>query len=742
MSLTLSHPLGAVLGARTADSLARHLGLHTVGQLVRHLPRRYERYGQLTTIRHLPEGMDVSLVAEVVSADLVPMRRRAGHLLKVVVTDGEDRLPMTFFQGHRLRSRFAVGTRMLFSGRVERFRDQLQLTHPKWTPLQQEISEEEVERPIPVYPSVAAVEQVTIRKSVATVLGILGPVQDPLPEAVRGRLSLLELGEAFRTVHQPLTEAAGLHARERFVYEEAFVLQVALARRRFEATMFPATPRPVVPGGLLDAFDLALPFTLTQGQVQVCDQITEDLSRSHPMHRLLQGEVGSGKTVVALRAMLTVVDTGGQAALLAPTEVLAAQHFRSITALLGEIGQGGLLGGEKATRVVLLTGSMSTAARRRALLQIASGEAGIVVGTHALLQDKVTFADLSLVVVDEQHRFGVEQRDVLRDKGRQSPHLLVMTATPIPRTVAMTVFGDLETSVLVEVPAGRAEVATHVVDLATRPDWYQRIWARIREEVEAGHQAYVVCPRIDAEPAGPAGPTGRGRPAPLEDSDGSAEQLEALFDLTEPAPARALRAVHEVIEELATTPAVDGLRIEALHGRMPVEQRESVMQDFAAGRIDVLVATTVVEVGVDVPNATAMVVLDADRFGTSQLHQLRGRVGRGSAPGVCLLVTDAAEGTPARLRVEVVARVRDGFALARADLDLRREGDVLGAAQSGSRSSLRTLRVLRDEDMIIDARAEATELVRVDPGLTGHPALAEVLEELLDADREAYLDRA
>ncbi|MFZ0159094.1 MAG: helicase-related protein, partial [Kineosporiaceae bacterium] len=461
---------------------------------------------------------------------------------------------------------------------------------------------------------------------------------------------------------------------------------------------------------------------LTAGQREVGEQIAADLAAEHPMHRLLQGEVGSGKTVVAVRAMLTVVDGGGQAALLAPTEVLAAQHHRSISSLLGELAEGGLLGGERGTRVVLLTGSMSAAARRAALLEIVSGDAGIVIGTHALLQERVSFCDLGLVVVDEQHRFGVEQRDLLRGKARTSPHLLVMTATPIPRTVAMTVFGDLETSTLTEVPAGRPAVTSHVVALADNPGWYPRVWQRLREEIERGHQAYVVCPRIDG--------------------DGHSDQEEPPGEgAEEEARRRPLRAVVEVLEQLRAEPALAGLRIEALHGRVPAEDRERVMAAFAAGQVHVLVATTVIEVGVDVPNATAMVVLDADRFGISQLHQLRGRVGRGAGGGVCLLVSDAEAGTGARERLDVVASTTDGFALARADLDQRREGDVLGANQSGGKSSLRRLRVLRDEDTIVAARHEATALVAADPDLSGHPALAQALAELLDAEQEAYLER-
>jgi ATP-dependent DNA helicase RecG len=487
-----------------------------------------------------------------------------------------------------------------------------------------------------------------------------------------------------------------------------------------------AAPRPRVPGGLLDRLDARLPFELTAGQRQVGAEIAADLERVHPMHRLLQGEVGSGKTMVALRAMLTVVDSGGQAALLAPTEVLAAQHHRSISAMLGDLATGGMLGGEPGgTRVALLTGSLSTAARRTALLDAASGAAGIVIGTHALLQDKVQFADLGLIVVDEQHRFGVEQRDAMRGKGLSSPHLLVMTATPIPRTVAMTVFGDLETSTLGELPAGRMDIATHVVP-AGDARWMRRAWQRIAEEVAAGHQAYVVCPRIGDEPDKPGN----------QDDDDDA----ALFpDLAGPAR-RPSAAVDKVVQELRQNPSLPGLVIEALHGRMTTEDRDDVMRRFTAGEVHVLVATTVIEVGVDVPNATVMVVLDADRFGVSQLHQLRGRIGRGTAAGLCLLVTQVTEG-PAHDRLAAVAATRDGFALARLDLEQRREGDVLGAAQSGGKSSLKLLRVLRDEEVIAEARDEAIAMIKEDPRLRAHPSLVTVLRSWVGSEQAAYLER-
>jgi ATP-dependent DNA helicase RecG len=438
------------------------------------------------------------------------------------------------------------------------------------------------------------------------------------------------------------------------------------------------------------------------------------------MHRLLQGEVGSGKTIVALRAMLAVVDAGGQAALLAPTEVLAQQHHRTIRSLLGPLAKAGELGAaDVATSVALLTGSQGAQARRANLLDAASGAAGIVVGTHALLQEQVQFADLGLVVVDEQHRFGVEQRDALRSKGNLPPHVLVMTATPIPRTVAMTVFGDLETSTLTELPGGRSPIQTSVVPLADRPDWLERAWQRVREEVGAGRQAYVVCARIGGD-------------------DKDDDQQPSYDD--EPARRPAVPVV-EVAPMLADGPLA-GLRLEVLHGRLTPEVKDDVMRRFGRGEIDVLVATTVVEVGVDVPNATVMVVLDADRFGVSQLHQLRGRVGRGEHAGLCLLVTEAAAGSPARERVDGVAATLDGFQLARLDLEQRREGDVLGAAQSGRRSSLRLLRLLQDEPIIVAARAEATRLVDQDPTLSSHYGLVEAVGELLETDRADYLEKA
>jgi ATP-dependent DNA helicase RecG len=495
-------------------------------------------------------------------------------------------------------------------------------------------------------------------------------------------------------------------------------VQLTLVQRKHRAAAWPARPRPRKAEGLLAAFDATLPYELTDGQRTVGEEIASDLSTPHPMHRLLQGEVGSGKTLVAVRAMLQVVDAGGQAVMLAPTEVLAAQHYRGITELLGPLGRAGELdSAEDATRVTLVTGSLGAPARRRALEEISTGQSGIVVGTHALLYEGVDFADLGLVVVDEQHRFGVEQRDALRAKAEQPPHVLVMTATPIPRTVAMTVYGDLEVSTLSQLPQGRSPIASHVVPAAEKPAFLERAWKRIREEVAAGHQAYVVCPRIgDAS----------------SDEDASAD--------TDDNGRRPPVAVLDVAPLLSEGP-LHGLRIGVLHGKLPADEKDAVMRAYAGGKIDVLVATTVIEVGVNVPNATVMVVLDAERFGVSQLHQLRGRVGRGSAPGLCLLVTEAQEGTPARERLDAVASTTDGFRLAEIDLEQRREGDVLGATQSGRRSHLRLLSLLHDTKLINDARAEAISLVEDDPELERHPALAASVAALVDEERAEYLEK-
>ncbi|MFE7729661.1 ATP-dependent DNA helicase RecG [Streptomyces anthocyanicus] len=735
----LQEPLKKVLGPATAKVMAEHLGLHTVGDLLHHYPRRYEERGQLTHLADLPMDEHVTVVAQVADARLHTFAsskapRGKGQRLEVTITDGSGRLQLVFFGNgvHKPHKELLPGTRAMFAGKVSVFNRRLQLAHPAYELLRGGDDEGEAAESveswagalIPLYPATAKLESWKLAKAIQTVLPSAQEAVDPLPGSLREGRSLVSLPEALLKIHRPHTKADIEDARARLKWDEAFVLQVALARRRHAESQLPAVPRKPGADGLLTAFDDRLPFTLTDGQRKVSREIFDDLATDHPMHRLLQGEVGSGKTLVALRAMLAVVDSGGQAVMLAPTEVLAQQHHRSVVEMMGELAEGGMLGGaEHATKVVLLTGSMGAAARRHALLDLATGEAGIVIGTHALIEDKVQFHDLGLVVVDEQHRFGVEQRDALRGKGKQPPHLLVMTATPIPRTVAMTVFGDLETSVLDQLPAGRSPIASHVVPAADKPHFLARAWERVREEVSNGHQAYVVCPRIGDEDDDP----GKGAKQSKQPREGDADKRPPL-------------AVLDVAEQLARGP-LQGLGVEVLHGRMQPDDKDAVMRRFAAGETDVLVATTVIEVGVNVPNATAMVIMDADRFGVSQLHQLRGRVGRGSAPGLCLLVSEMPEASAARQRLNAVASTRDGFELSRIDLEQRREGDVLGQAQSGARTSLRVLAVIEDEEIIAEARQEAAAVVAADPELTGLPGLRTALEALLDEEREQYLEK-
>ncbi|WP_432151085.1 ATP-dependent DNA helicase RecG [Streptomyces sp. bgisy029] len=730
---SFDEPLKKLLGGATAKVMAEHLDLHTVGDLLHHYPRRYEERGKLTALADLPLDEHVTVVAQVADARILMFNNGRGKRLEVTLTDGSGRLQLVFFGHgvHKPHKELLPGRQAMFAGKVSVFNRKMQLAHPTYQLLDASDADEATEavdafagRLLPIYPACKQLDSWRIAKAVDAVLPSAQDAVDPLPAALREGRGFTPLPEALLKVHRPQTKADIEDAKARLKWDEAFVLQVALARRRYADTQLPAAARRPVADGLLDAFDAKLPFTLTQGQEKVSKEIFDDLATEHPMHRLLQGEVGSGKTMVALRAMLTVVDAGGQAAMLAPTEVLAQQHHRSITEMMGELAEGGMLGGsDRGTKVVLLTGSMGMAVRRQALLDLVTGEAGIVIGTHALIEDKVQFHDLGLVVVDEQHRFGVEQRDALRSKGKQPPHLLVMTATPIPRTVAMTVFGDLETSVLDQLPAGRSPIASHVVPAKDKPHFLARAWERVREEVGNGHQAYVVCPRI-------------GDDAEEEGKKGKAKKKAAEEDPEKRPPL----AVLEIADELRKG-ALAGLSVEVLHGRMHPDEKDDVMRRFAAGDVDVLVATTVIEVGVNVPNATAMVIMDADRFGVSQLHQLRGRVGRGSAPGLCLLVSEAHEASPARARLSAVAATLDGFELSRIDLEQRREGDVLGQAQSGVRSSLRMLTVIDDEEVIAAAREEAVAIVAADPELEHLPELRTVLAALLDKDREEYLDK-
>ncbi|MGN2636782.1 ATP-dependent DNA helicase RecG [Nocardia takedensis] len=756
---TLGDRLDHVLGAKAADSLAESFDMTTVEDLLRHYPLRYATQGQPLTEEEPEDGSHVTVIGRITKTDLKPMRNRRGSLLKVLLDTGAGRpVDVTFFNGDKVKYVVKAGVRAMMSGTVTYWRPgSWNLSHPGYLILP-ETEDESVgsftrvrgggdlrglaesakgaggvdvsfmEREyIPVYPATAKVQSWDLLACIRQVLDQLDPIDDPLPEAVREERSLMRISEALRAIHLPESRTEIDGAKERLRFDEALALQLVLAERRHEVEGRIARPCPPRADGIAAAFRERLPFELTEGQTRVVEEISADLSRSQPTHRLLQGEVGSGKTIVALLAMLQVVDAGHQCALLAPTEVLAAQHYRSLRAMLGDLAEAGELGGaDQATRIVLVTGSMSTAAKKAALLAAVTGEAGIVIGTHALIQDAVEFFDLGMVVVDEQHRFGVEQRDALRAKATAgtSPHLLVMTATPIPRTIAMTTLGDLETSTLTQLPRGRSPITSRVVPRRLHPNWVDRAWERILEEVGAGRQAYVVCSRIgDDEDAGAAkGKAKKGR---------AAEEKE-------PPPTQ---AVLDVFDMLRTGPLAS-LRVGLLHGRLPADEKDQVMRDYNDGDIDVLVCTTVVEVGVDVPNATVMVIVDADRFGVSQLHQLRGRIGRGKHPGLCLLVTDAAPGGSAMTRLEAVAGTTDGFELAVLDLRQRREGDVLGSAQSGTARSLRLLSLLDDLETITAAQEFAREVVRADPGLREHPGLAAMMNAAVDGERLEYLAKS
>jgi ATP-dependent DNA helicase RecG len=718
--------LDRVLGAKTAKAMAEQLELYTVRDLLRHYPRRYAKRGEMTRLDDLQVGDRVTVLAQVRKVATRKMRNRPGTLTEVTVGDGAGSMQLVFF--NRRHANLREGAWGLFAGTVGEYRRSKQFAHPDCHLITGDDDTDWARALIPIYPASKDVSSWVIQKSVRLLLdasGGFGFVEDPLPEELRARHGLPSLAAALLDIHRPTSDEDVERAGYRLKWDEALTLQLTLAARRRAAALEPGIARPRRPGGLLDAVDAALPFALTDGQCAVGEELAAELAREQPMHRLLQGEVGAGKTVVALRAMAQVVDAGGQAALLAPTEVLAAQHARSIGAMLGPLGRAGELDGDPAgTRVVLLTGSQKAAARRQGRAAVADGSAGIVVGTHALLQEGVDFADLGLVVVDEQHRFGVEQRDALRAKGNRPPHVLVMTATPIPRTVAMTVYGDLETSTLRQLPGGRGGVASSVVPVRDKPAWLDRAWERLREEVAAGRQAYVVCPRIGEDAATEEEP---------DDADGA--------PAGEGSDRRPPLAVLDVAEELRAGPLA-GLRLEVLHGRMSPEDKEARMRAFAAGDVDVLVATTVVEVGVDVPNATVMVVLDADRFGVSQLHQLRGRVARGRHQGLCLLVSEASASSATGQRLAAVAGTSDGFELARLDLETRREGDVLGAAQSGRRSGIRMLSLLEDEQLIAEARTEATALLATDRGLADFPGLAMEVAALATDERAEYLEKA
>lgn len=714
----LDQKLSAVLGGKTAEALEKAFGYRTLAELLAHFPRRYASRGQLTALAELPVGEQITIVGEVQQVRERRMQNKRGHILEATLSDGTGTLSLTFFNQPWRVNELSAGTRGVFAGKVSWYNGHRQLAHPDYELFEAGLDAAAAEKwattPIPIYPATAKVPSWKLQKMMTVALDAMpASLAEDDPLAAEGQT--IDLATAYRWVHQPENDDQWRISRDRLKLAEALVLQTALLQARAELQSHHTAPRHS--GALVAEFDAALPFTLTPEQVAVGTEIAIDLSQTVPMHRLVQGEVGSGKTVVAIRAMLAAAEDGGQSALLAPTEVLAGQHYRSLVATLGP----GLVA---KLRPVLLTGSTPAAERKKALLWLASGQSLIAVGTHALLGDQVSFADLALAVVDEQHRFGVEQRETLRQKGVTSPHTLVLTATPIPRTVAMTTFGDLDVSKITQPPAGRPGIETHLVPLAEKPGWRARVWERLGEEIATGRQAFVVAPAIDAT---------------------HTEELEVdqSDELELPENQRPSRAnVTEIDLEIGAHPQLSKVRRAVLHGRLPAAEKERIMTEFAAGNIDLLVATTVIEVGVDVPNASTMVVLDAERFGVSQLHQLRGRVGRGTVPGLCLLVTNAPPGSLARERVEAVAATLDGFALAEADLELRREGDVLGDEQSGGRSSLRMLRVTRDAEVITSAREMAAKILADDPTLAAHPGLARALARRLSERDASYLRKS
>jgi ATP-dependent DNA helicase RecG len=732
----LTDPLDYVLGKKAAGPLEEHFGIRTVNDLLRYYPRKYsDGMTVLGEGEELEEGDHVTFVDVITKAD-VRWSNRPPKREYMVITLGDRRpkVTATFFNVKYLKKQLVEGLRVMLSGEVGYFKGTMQLTHPAFLILHDsgklsgskslktiasasgatgdELLSAFEQEFFPIYAASKKVQSWDIYACVRQVLDVLDPIDDPLSESFVRQHNLISEDEALRAIHLAESTVDRDRARDRLTFDEAIGLQWALVGRRYGERSETGPAVPYRGDGLAAAMRERLPFELTAGQNEVLEVLTTELAATRPMNRMLQGEVGSGKTIVSVLAMLQMVDAGYQCALLAPTEVLAAQHARSVRDVLGPLAMAGQLGGaDGATRVALLTGSMSAQQKRQVRDEVAAGEAGIVIGTHALLQEAVEFQRLGMVVVDEQHRFGVEQRDRLRAKAPAglTPHLLVMTATPIPRTVALTVYGDLETSTLRELPRGRQPIATNTIFTKEKPAWLDRAWQRIVEEVDAGRQAYVVASRIDESDK------------PGKDDSG-------------PPPT----TVVELFDRLQKG-RLSGLRLGLMHGRLPSDEKDAVMAAFRAGAIDVLVCTTVIEVGVDVPNATVMVVIDADRFGISQLHQLRGRIGRGQHPSLCLLATQLPEGSKAGERLKAVASTLDGFVLADLDLKERKEGDVLGLSQSGRPITLRFLSLSEHLDIILAARQLCESQYEDNPN---NPGMSVLAAQFTDTDRVEYLDKS
>ena len=679
---TLENKVSAVVGDRTAKVLDSTFSIKSVGDLMRHYPRRYMVRGELSDISVLREGDETTILAQIYAVNKRPLRGGKGSILEVVVTDGTDKLSLTFFNQAWREKDLKIGRQGLFAGKVGVFNNKKQLAHPDYELIPDGSDvDSAVEgfagKYLPVYPASAKLPSWKISQCAQLAIGALDEIADFLPETIRAKHDYPSLHQALVQLHQPADLDHAENARERLTFDEAFLLQSLLVLRRIELKKLNSTSRKATAGGLLDAFDNRLPFQLTAGQVAVCKEIESDLAQPHPMHRLLQGEVGSGKTIVALRAMLAVVDSGGQAALLAPTEVLAAQHLRTIQRQLGTLAQGGMLGGsDKGTQITLITGSQSAQARREALAKAADGSAGIVIGTHALLGESVVFKDLGLIVVDEQHRFGVAQRARLWKKATVPPHILVMTATPIPRTLAMTAYGDLDYSVIDELPPGRKPIQTVHRYEKDR----SRVMEFIRSEVAKGRQVYIIYPLIEESAK-----------LDYENLMKGYEEVKAFF----PEP---------------------NYWISMVHGRQPAVQKETNMQRFVSGDTQIMVATTVIEVGVNVPNASVMLIESAEKFGLSQLHQLRGRVGRGAEKSYCVLLTPPTIGKEARERMKIMTQTSSGFEIAEKDLLLRGPGEIEGTRQSGA-LNFRLADIMQDRSLLETASQQVTQLLDKDPTL-------------------------
>ena len=715
------------VGERVASDLGE-LGVVTVLDLLTHYPRRYVDGTRMVTLGELVDGDKATVLARVVRVSAPPSRGgrgrgRAPSRVSLQVTDGRGQLAVVFFNQPWRAKQLPVGALALFFGPVASYRGMLQMVNPTAEVLQStDEPEKESEegssgegfagRVYPVYPlsEKAGLTSARISRLVHEALDRAGAFADPVPESDRERLHLLARTPAFAGIHRPRSVDEVEPARRRLAFDELLRLQLALVLRRSRLEEDARGIRHAVVRSdgtptLAERFVAGLPFALTGAQARAIDVLMSDLAGPLPMHRLLQGDVGAGKTVVALAALLIGIEGGHQGALMAPTEVLAEQHATGIRRLVAglTVPDSATLEGSRPLRVTLLTSRTSAAERAGIHAGLADGSVDLVVGTHALLTDTVTFRSLGVAVIDEQHRFGVEQRAALRDKGRgadqrgSDPDLLVMTATPIPRTAAMVVFGDLDMTIIDELPPGRLPVATR---WARTPLEEEEAWARVREQVGAGRRAFVVCPLVEGS-----------------------DKIVAASAVTE--------AERLAEGELA------GLRVGLLHGQMKPADKEAAMDAFRTGELDVLVSTTVIEVGVDVPDASVMVIEDADRFGIAQLHQLRGRVGRNGEQAWCFLLSGS-ESPESEARLTALENSTDGFVLADVDLELRGEGTILGARQKG-RSDLRLARLLSDRDLVADARDVAEALVGADPHLSHHPLLVEELRLFIDDDEAEFL---